>query len=56
MLIRVLRRGFPGCDEACYGPCYRPPKHGIFILGFSLLDGLPVLLVAAVAVVVVVLA
>ncbi len=41
-----LRPRFPGCDDACSGPCYRPLKHGLFVVGFSFLDGLPGLLVA----------
>ncbi len=51
VLIRVLRLWFPGRDNACSGPFYRPLKHGFFIEGFSFLDGLLGLLVAVVAVV-----
>ncbi len=51
MLSRVLRLRVPGCDVACPGPCHRSLKHGLFVLGFSFLDGLPGLLVAVVAVV-----
>ncbi len=51
MLIRVLRLWFPGRDDACSGPCYRPPKHGLFLEGFSFLDGLLGLLVGVVVVV-----
>ncbi len=53
VLIRVSRLWFPGRDNACSGPFYRPLKHGFFIEGFSFLDGLLGLLVAVVAVVVV---
>ncbi len=51
VLIRVLRLWFPGRDNACSGPCYRPLKHGFFMEGFSFLDRLLGLLVAVVAVV-----
>ncbi len=51
VLIRVLRLWFPGRDNACSGPCYRPLKHGFFMEEFSFLDGLLGLLVAVVAVV-----
>ncbi len=51
MLIRVLRPRFPGFDDACSGPCYRPLKHGLFVVGFLFLDGLLGLLFAVVAVV-----
>ncbi len=40
VLIRVLRLWFPGRDDACSGPCYRPLKHGFFVEGFYLLDEL----------------
>ncbi len=32
VLIRVLRLWFPGRDDACSGPCYRPLKHGLSFL------------------------
>ncbi len=51
VLIRVLRLWFPGRDDACSGPCYRPLKDGFFVRVFSFLDGLLGLLVAVVAVV-----
>ncbi len=53
MLIRVLRPQLLGCDDVCSGSGYRPLKHGLFVVGFSL-DGLLGLLVAVIAVVVVV--
>ncbi len=49
VIIRVLRPRFPGCDNACSGPCYRPLKHGLFVVGFSFLDDLLGLLVAVVS-------
>ncbi len=49
-LIRVLRPRFPGCDDTRSGPGYRPLKHGLFVVGFSVLDGLLGLLFAVVAV------
>ncbi len=51
VLIRVLRLWFPGRDDACSRPCYRPLKPGFFVEGFSFLDGLLCLLDAVVAVV-----
>ncbi len=52
VLIRVLRPRFPGCDEnVCSGSCYRPLKHGLFVVGFSFMDWLLGLLVAVVTVV-----
>ncbi len=51
VLIRVLRLWFPGRDDACSRPCYRPLKHGFFVKVFFFLDGLLSLLVAVVAVV-----
>ncbi len=51
MLIRVLRPRFPGCDDVCSGSCYRPLKHGLFVVGFSFIDGLLGLLVAVITVV-----
>ncbi len=53
MLIRVLRPQLSGCEDVCSGSGYRPLKHGLFVMGFSL-DGLLGLLVAVVVVVVVV--
>ncbi len=51
LLIRILRPRFPGSDDACSGPCYRPLKHGLFVVRFSFLEGLFGLLVVVVAVV-----
>ncbi len=51
VLIRVLRLWFPGRDDACSGPCYRPLKHGFFVEGFSFLDGLLGVLIVVVAIV-----
>ncbi len=53
VLIRVQRPWFPGCDDACSGPCDRRLKHGLFVVGFYFLDGQLGSLVAVVAVVVV---
>ncbi len=52
--ILLVSPRFPDCADAYCRPCYRPLKHGLFVLGFSFLDGLLGLLVAVVAVVVVV--
>ncbi len=37
VLTRALRLWFPGRDDACSGPCYRPLEHGFFVVGFTFL-------------------
>ncbi len=51
VLIRVLRLGFTGRNGTCSEPCYHPLKHGLFVVGFSFMDGLLGLLVVVVVVV-----